>query len=189
MPVLNRYPGEGDTAFEAFARYITSGWDASGTEARRFARISLEPLQRCYGVSNVLAWFDQFDWELRAAAYDAQVSTLVGNATREQALHAKGAIMAFANSIASIAGIELERTLIDMRRKGRVMDAADLVNMIEKVSKVVNSLAPPSPEDGQTYQPDMSDSPDDALIHETALAIALPPPPNPSTFINSERPQ
>lgn len=178
LPPMLRYPGEGDTAFEAFSRYLASGWDASGTEPRRFARITLEPLGRVYGPTNVEGWFIAFDWELRAAAYDAQVLAVVSNALRASGIHARAGIQSFVNAVVSIAGVELERTLAGMRRRGSTVPLEDLVATVEKLTKIANAVSPPSKDDGAEYQPDLSETPDDELIRETALSIRIPPPPS-----------
>lgn len=164
FPHVTRYPGEGESAFEAFSEYLALGWDVRGDLPRRVARVSLDKLRRKYQPQLVEAWFRQFDWEERANLYDIAISTAVAGSIRQVCAASQSTLAAVVSLASGSLMREFERTLEHMRDKGSIVSLTDLVLAVERLAKTSGVLAPRDPDEGKTYGPNFGDLPEDQLI-------------------------
>ena len=173
LPVAIRYPGEGEQAFAAFSEYLAMGWDMSGDTPRRVARINLERIQRAHQPNAVEGWVKQFDWEERASLFDASIIRGTAEQVRAVCVAAQVNLSTFAGLASGSLMMEFERSLEAMRRKNQTIDPVDLVAMFEKLSKSLQVLSPPNPDDGKRYNPDLGGYPEDQLLAEECQRMDL----------------
>lgn len=175
LPAAVRCPGEGENAFAAFSDYLAMGWDIRGEVPRRIARLSLERVQRTHQPQLVDAWMKTFDWEERANLYDSAIVQSAAGAVRDVVIVGQVNLSSFATMASAVLMAEFERSLDGMRRKGQTIDPVKLVDMAEKLVKALGALAPPNPDEGRRYSPDLGGYPEDATIAEECIRLGLQP--------------
>jgi len=137
MPVILRYPGEGEAAFSAFCHYLGTGWSKveDGSFARR-ARPGLGPLGETHGMANLILWVRQFDWYERTSEYDLQVLAANEHATKQLAQATELQVAQAATALSANLLVEIQKSIEDSRAKGKIIPIATLAGMLEKLAKV-----------------------------------------------------
>ncbi len=167
IPYPARYPGEGDTQFAAFSRYLDAGWNTRGPVPVRVPRNARKALATMFGRNAVDMWCEAFEWDRRAAMYDAAILEATADATSAALRVARVHVATVAAVGAQTILEEWTRSLESMRSRGGHIPLTDLIKATTELTKVLVALTPRTESSGAA-SPNFGNSPDDDLIASMA---------------------
>lgn len=142
MPTLpwDRWPAEPVVAHEVFKQWLAAGWTQAGALQARVTRTHAT-FRSVYGKTVVWQWRREWQWDARAAAYDAwmdrQAEASVGASIGQVRLEVARSLADGARALA----ILMKKALGDAER-GRALPLDKLSRIALEISRAAETIAP-----------------------------------------------